>query len=311
MSETVKLPALGESVSEATVTRWLKKLGESVIAGEPLVEVSTDKVDTEVVSDFTGVVTEILVDEDMTVEVGTALAVISEWSTEGLTGYAAVSDPAPVRTPVPEPVAESILTASSFSLSAKVAQLRSERRIAIAETAAPFVTLLVRRAAKDRGLDLSKIVGTGPHGRIRRVDLPGSGPPQQFVASENSQRLTMTMDLDVTVLGRGSVAATLRQAAQRAIQAVPAFQSAARVPVRVADDNEYHSETPFVGAFQAAAISIGARRQVPVVMLTETAEAIAIGRVVTASVSFDPAAIESDQVLRLLTTLRSEIASHL
>ena len=78
MSETVNLPALGESVTEGTVTRWLKEVGEEVAVDEPLVEVSTDKVDTEIPSPVAGVLQEILVEEDDTVEVGAPLATIGD-----------------------------------------------------------------------------------------------------------------------------------------------------------------------------------------------------------------------------------------
>ncbi|MFY7862809.1 MAG: biotin/lipoyl-containing protein, partial [Rhodoluna sp.] len=96
MSESVLLPALGESVTEGTVTRWLKKVGDTVAVDEPLVEVSTDKVDTEIPSPFAGVLEQILVQEDETVAVGAALAII------GSSGGAS----APVaQATAPEPVA--------------------------------------------------------------------------------------------------------------------------------------------------------------------------------------------------------------
>nr|BFF13897.1 hypothetical protein GCM10025699_52000 [Microbacterium flavescens] len=80
MSESVNLPALGESVTEGTVTRWLKNVGDRVEVDEPLLEVSTDKVDTEIPSPVAGVIEEILVPEDETVEVGTALVRIGDGS---------------------------------------------------------------------------------------------------------------------------------------------------------------------------------------------------------------------------------------
>ncbi len=80
MSESVNLPALGESVTEGTVTRWLKKVGDRVEVDEPLLEVSTDKVDTEIPSPVAGVIEAILVAEDETVEVGTALVTIGDGS---------------------------------------------------------------------------------------------------------------------------------------------------------------------------------------------------------------------------------------
>src|SRR3954463_9389562 len=89
MSESVNLPALGESVTEGTVTRWLKKVGDRVEVDEPLLEVSTDKVDTEIPSPVAGVIEAILVQEDETVEVGTALVTIGEGSGAGAAPAAA------------------------------------------------------------------------------------------------------------------------------------------------------------------------------------------------------------------------------
>src|SRR5947209_18913655 len=80
MSDSVQMPALGESVTEGTITRWLKQVGERVDVDEPLLEVSTDKVDTEIPSPVAGVLQQILVSEDETVAVGTALALIGDES---------------------------------------------------------------------------------------------------------------------------------------------------------------------------------------------------------------------------------------
>src|SRR3954462_5018819 len=93
MSESVNLPALGESVTEGTVTRWLKSVGDTVEVDEPLLEVSTDKVDTEIPSPIAGVIEEILVQEDETVDVGTALVRIGDGSGAGA---------AQAATPLPE-----------------------------------------------------------------------------------------------------------------------------------------------------------------------------------------------------------------
>src|SRR3954451_12107598 len=89
MSESVSLPALGESVTEGTVTRWLKNVGDRVEVDEPLLEVSTDKVDTEIPSPIAGVIEAILVQEDETVEVGTALVTIGDGSGAGAEAPAA------------------------------------------------------------------------------------------------------------------------------------------------------------------------------------------------------------------------------
>src|SRR6478735_6241580 len=97
MSESVSLPALGESVTEGTVTRWLKNVGDRVEVDEPLLEVSTDKVDTEIPSPIAGVVEAILVQEDETVEVGTALVTIGDGS-----GSAAAPEAAPAESAAAE-----------------------------------------------------------------------------------------------------------------------------------------------------------------------------------------------------------------
>jgi pyruvate dehydrogenase E2 component (dihydrolipoamide acetyltransferase) len=117
MSESVNLPALGESVTEGTVTRWLKNVGDRVEVDEPLLEVSTDKVDTEIPSPIAGIIEAILVAEDATVEVGTPLVTIGDGSGGGATAPApaeaatapapaAESAPAPAAETAPEPVAE-------------------------------------------------------------------------------------------------------------------------------------------------------------------------------------------------------------
>ncbi|WP_150306420.1 2-oxoglutarate dehydrogenase, E2 component, dihydrolipoamide succinyltransferase [Planctomonas psychrotolerans] len=118
MSESVNLPALGESVTEGTVTRWLKNVGDSVEVDEPLLEVSTDKVDTEIPSPVAGVIEEILVQEDETVEVGTALVRIGDGSGGG---DAAPADEAPAEeAPAEEAQAEEAPADSEEDLGAEV-----------------------------------------------------------------------------------------------------------------------------------------------------------------------------------------------
>src|SRR4051794_29692294 len=103
MSDSVQMPALGESVTEGTVTRWLKSVGDTVEVDEPLLEVSTDKVDTEIPSPFAGVLEQILVQEDETVDVGAPLAVIGsgQGASDGSAGGA--SDGAAAEQPAEEP----------------------------------------------------------------------------------------------------------------------------------------------------------------------------------------------------------------
>lgn len=195
MSESVKLPALGESVTEGTVTRWLKKVGDTIAVDEPLVEVSTDKVDTEIPSPVAGVIEQILVQEDETVEVGAVLAVIGDGSGAGSApapAPAAVEPvaevapaPAPVEAPVvaPAPVVEAPVAAPVAQPAPVVAPAVAVAPAVPVVTPAPapvatnqstdpgYVTPLVRRLAAESGVDLSSLSGTGVGGRIRKDDV--------------------------------------------------------------------------------------------------------------------------------------------
>jgi pyruvate dehydrogenase E2 component (dihydrolipoamide acetyltransferase) len=148
----VTMPALGESVTEGTVTRWLKNVGDLVTADEALLEVSTDKVDTEIPSPATGTLISIDVAVDSTVPVGARLAVI------GGEGAAAPVAAAPVAA---APVAAAPVAA------APVAQVSNEDA---------YVTPIVRKFASENGVDLSKVKGTGIGGRIRKEDVLAAAP---------------------------------------------------------------------------------------------------------------------------------------
>jgi 2-oxoglutarate dehydrogenase E2 component (dihydrolipoamide succinyltransferase) len=200
MSEQVVLPALGESVTEGTVTRWLKKVGDTVAVDEPLVEVSTDKVDTEIPSPVAGVIEQILVQEDETVQVGAVLVVIGSGS--GASAPAPVAAPevveapaAPVAAPVAPPVVAAPVAAPvappvAPPVAAPVAAPVAPAPVAAAPVSsvdAGYVTPLVRKLASEIGIDLSKIAGTGVGGRIRKDDVLAatSAPsvaPTSFVA---------------------------------------------------------------------------------------------------------------------------------
>mgnify|MGYP000213879016 CR=1 FL=1 len=183
MSENVTLPALGESVTEGTVTRWLKKVGDTVAVDEPLVEVSTDKVDTEIPSPFAGVVEQILVQEDETIEVGGVLAVIG-------TGAGAAPAPAAEPAPAPAPLVETPAAVEApvvAPVAAPVVQTPTPAPVA-APVAAPavapatsndptYVTPLVRKFAAEHGIDLSTVAGTGVGGRIRKEDVVTTAVP--------------------------------------------------------------------------------------------------------------------------------------
>lgn len=158
MSESVKMPALGESVTEGTVSSWLKAVGDTVTADEPLVEVATDKVDTEVPAPASGVLLEIRVPEDETVEVGTVLAIIGEPGEAG-------SAPAPEAAPAPQAAPETPAAAPAPQAAAPAAPS------AAAVAAAGYVTPIVRKLARDKGVDLTQVTGTGVGGRIRKEDV--------------------------------------------------------------------------------------------------------------------------------------------
>ena len=145
---SVVLPALGESVTEGVITRWLKSVGEAVEADEPLVEISTDKVDTEIPAPVSGTLAAIAADTDATVEVGAEIARIS-------TGASA---PAPV---APAPAAQE---ASAPEAGAQDADSSDSN-------AGAYVTPLVRRLAAQHDIDLSTVTGSGVGGRIRKADV--------------------------------------------------------------------------------------------------------------------------------------------
>ena len=199
MSESVVLPALGESVTEGTVTRWLKKVGETVSVDEPLVEVSTDKVDTEIPSPVAGVIEQILVQEDETVQVGAVLVII---------GDGAAAPAAPVAEPVveaPAPIVEAPVVAAPVFAAPAAAPVVSAPIVSapvvsapvVAAPAAPvvsapvsdagYVTPLVRKLAQESGIDLTQVAGTGVGGRIRKDDVlnasAGSAPAAATVSA--------------------------------------------------------------------------------------------------------------------------------
>jgi pyruvate dehydrogenase E2 component (dihydrolipoamide acetyltransferase) len=208
MSVSVTMPRLGESVSEGTVTRWLKAEGDHVDADEPLLEVSTDKVDTEIPSPASGVLSSIKVAEDETVDVGTELALIDDGAAPAAEPpAAAAAEPAPpAAAPAPPAAAPPFVTAPSPTQApapAAAAPPPPPPAPPVAPPAPPaapvaaapetvaeagddeggqgpsYVTPLVRRLAAEHGVDLATITGTGVGGRIRKqdvIDAAGSTP---------------------------------------------------------------------------------------------------------------------------------------
>ena len=186
---SVVMPTLGESVTEGTVTRWLKKVGDSVAVDEPLVEVSTDKVDTEIPSPVAGTLLAITAEEDATVAVGGELAKI------GAAGAAPQAAPAPA-TPAPPPVPQPQPAQAAPPPAPAApptpppppppppAPTPSTPAPAVAPAAgggatdgSPYVTPLVRKLAAENGVDLSRVKGTGVGGRIRKQDVLAAAQP--------------------------------------------------------------------------------------------------------------------------------------
>ena len=146
----ITLPQLGETVTEGTITKWFKKVGDTVAADEPLFEVSTDKVDTEVPSPISGTLTEIRVAEGDTVPVGTVIAVVGvAGAAPAPTPAPVVAAPAPTSAPAPAPAPAQAPAATSNKLLSPV----------------------VRRLVAEHGIDVNELVGSGPGSRITREDV--------------------------------------------------------------------------------------------------------------------------------------------
>jgi pyruvate dehydrogenase E2 component (dihydrolipoamide acetyltransferase) len=193
----VTLPELGESVTEGTVSRWLKQVGDSVAADEPLLEVSTDKVDTEIPSPTSGTLLDIRVQEDETVEVGTVLAIIGEAGAAATPSPQPEPSPEPERRAAPQPEPERRPEPQAQPAAQREPQPQQQPKVAAATakedarpeqhgpaapaTAAPtpvagdsdttYVTPLVRKLAKEHGVELASLNGTGVGGRIRKQDV--------------------------------------------------------------------------------------------------------------------------------------------
>jgi 2-oxoglutarate dehydrogenase E2 component (dihydrolipoamide succinyltransferase) len=188
----VTLPQLGETVTEGTITRWFKKVGDTVAADEPLFEVSTDKVDTEVPSPISGTVLQILAAEGDTVEVGAVLAVVGDGAAapapapeapapapepepepEPAPAPAPEPEPAPAPAPVAEPAPAPAPAPAAPAPAAAAPAVASDQRL---------LSPVVRRLVAEHGLNPDDITGTGPGGRITRddvldhIDRVGSAP---------------------------------------------------------------------------------------------------------------------------------------
>ena len=179
----VRMPALGESVTEGTVTTWLKAVGDAVDADEPLLEVSTDKVDSEVPSPVAGFLAEIRVPEDETVEVGTVVAIISSSAPSAAPAAEAAAPAAPAAPVAPAAPAAPAAPVAPAAPAAPVDPFPNASTLAEAASAAPvvetpvavtgsaYVTPIVRKLARELGVDLATVSGTGVGGRVRREDI--------------------------------------------------------------------------------------------------------------------------------------------
>jgi 2-oxoglutarate dehydrogenase E2 component (dihydrolipoamide succinyltransferase) len=166
----ITMPALGESVSEGTVTRWLKNVGDAIAVDEALLEVSTDKVDTEIPSPVAGILLAIDVAVDTTVAVGARLGLIGA---SGSTPSAAPTPQpvAPASVPSPQPVvAAPVVAAPAPAASSPVPSTP------VAQPQDAYVTPIVRKLANDLGVNLATIRGTGIGGRIRKEDVQSAAP---------------------------------------------------------------------------------------------------------------------------------------
>ena len=183
----ITMPALGESVSEGTVTRWLKNVGDSVAVDEALLEVSTDKVDTEIPSPVAGTLLAIDVAVDTTVPVGARLGLIGS-------AHGAVAAPAPVvsapviSTPVAQVPVQPVATVAVPVPAAPVTPPPSPAApvavsAPVSQPADAYVTPLVRKLASELGVNLAQVTGTGIGGRIRREDVEALARPAAPVAA--------------------------------------------------------------------------------------------------------------------------------
>jgi pyruvate dehydrogenase E2 component (dihydrolipoamide acetyltransferase) len=183
----VVMPQMGVSVSEGTITKWSKQVGDHIEADETLLEISTDKVDTEVPSPASGVISEILVSEGQTVDVGTVLARIG-----GETGAAAptapeaapepAAPPEPAQAAAPEPATQAAAGESEAAATELAAPLAQPAQPVAQENGKSFVSPVVARIASEHGIDPAQVPGTGSGGRVTKKDI------QAFIEAGGQQQ---------------------------------------------------------------------------------------------------------------------------
>jgi 2-oxoglutarate dehydrogenase E2 component (dihydrolipoamide succinyltransferase) len=222
-SVNVVLPALGESVTEGTITRWLKQVGDTVSADEALLEVSTDKVDTEIPSPAAGTIAQILVGEDSTAAVGSVLAVIS------------VSGSVSAQTP---PVAPAAAPAAPVNIPTAPPVFQAPADANDADNSDAYVTPLVRKIAAENGVDLATVTGSGVGGRIRKQDVlaivearQSGGNVATTATATPSAPAVPQVQADTALRGRTEKLSRLRKVIATRMQSSAQLTSVAEVDV--------------------------------------------------------------------------------
>jgi pyruvate dehydrogenase E2 component (dihydrolipoamide acetyltransferase) len=197
----VTLPSLGESVTEGIITQWFKKVGDLVARDEPLFEVSTDKVDSEMPSPAAGVLVEIIAGEGDTVETGSRVAVIDETATAGTSSSAAPT--APAEETVASPAAAPTQPPASTSTAPAASAPSAPAPVAPADVTANGVVVspVVRRILSDGGVEPATLKGTGPGGSITRRDAEravAQGPTEEVVLPLSNGRRRMGQHMSVS-----------------------------------------------------------------------------------------------------------------
>ncbi len=248
-AKDVVLPELGESVTEGTVTRWLKQVGDDVAVDEPLLEISTDKVDTEIPSPIAGTLTEILVQEDETVEVGAVLARVGSGAAAAPVESAPAA-PAEEKAPeAPAPQSEAPADEQPKAEEPKAEQPKAEQpkaeqpapaAPAPAESASDdegvtYVTPLVRKLAQQHGVDLSNVRGSGVGGRIRKEDVLKAAEAPKAESAPAAAAAPAPAAVEVSPL-RGTTQAMSRLRKVLASRAVESMQQTAQLTTVVEVD---------------------------------------------------------------------------
>ncbi|GGS40786.1 MULTISPECIES: 2-oxoglutarate dehydrogenase, E2 component, dihydrolipoamide succinyltransferase [Actinokineospora] len=238
----VTMPALGESVTEGTVTRWLKQVGDSVEVDEPLLEVSTDKVDTEIPSPVAGTLLEITAGEDATVEVGGKLGVIGDSAAAPQAAAPAPQPEAPKQEapkpepkPAPQPEAPKQEAPKQEAPKAEAPKPEAPQQDEAPRDSSPYVTPLVRKLAAEHGVDLATVRGSGIGGRIRKQDVLAAAEaakapkpePTAPAAARTPAAPSRPVQVDTTLRGTTQKMSRLRQTVSRRM--VESLQTAAQL----------------------------------------------------------------------------------